>query len=156
MSGSARREEFKDHLRGADVVSVAPRTRCPACSASVPLNAHWCSLCHVDLRSKPEPTSVGAVLGRHGPSERDGIPLAVTSPHPQEISSADDRHDTDQDLDLLAATMLTRLAVDEPRTRLFDPADAPGGKWGFAAAAFAAVVVVLLVVYTVLGFVFGR
>jgi hypothetical protein len=39
---------------------------------------------------------------------------------------------------------------------MLDPDDAPGGKWGMAAAGTAAVIVALLIVYTVLGFFIGR
>ena len=31
------------------------QTRCPSCSAAIPANAAWCSLCHADLRA-PAPT----------------------------------------------------------------------------------------------------
>jgi hypothetical protein len=37
-----------------------------------------------------------------------------------------------------------------------DPEAAPGGKWGMAAAGTAAVVVVLLILYTLLGLFIGR
>ncbi len=41
--------------------------------------------------------------------------------------------------------MLTRLELAEPRTRLLDPDDIPGGKWGIVAAGTVAVIVVLLI-----------
>jgi len=73
-----------------------------------------------------------------------------------QLNESDHRDEPTEDIDVLAAQMLSRLAEDEPRTRLFDPSDAPGGKWGFSAAALTAVLLVLLVVYTILGFIFGR
>jgi hypothetical protein len=37
-------------------MTTAPRaTACPACGASVRVDAPWCSLCHADLRPAPEP-----------------------------------------------------------------------------------------------------
>jgi hypothetical protein len=34
---------------------VPIQTRCPSCSAAIPTNAAWCSLCHSDLRPRPAP-----------------------------------------------------------------------------------------------------
>jgi hypothetical protein len=34
---------------------VAITSRCPSCAAAVPSGAAWCSLCHADLRPKPQP-----------------------------------------------------------------------------------------------------
>lgn len=53
-----------------------------------------------------------------------------------------------------AEQVLAQLREAEPG--LIDPETAPGGKWGMAAAGTAAVIVVLLLVYTLLGFVIGR
>lgn len=46
----------------ADDWAVTSRTRCPNCSASLPLDAVWCSLCHADLRPAPEPAAQYAVV----------------------------------------------------------------------------------------------
>jgi len=53
-----------------------------------------------------------------------------------------------------AQQVLTELRHAEPG--LMDPQTAPGGKWGMAAIGTTGVIVVLLVVYTLLGFVIGR
>ena len=55
---------------------------------------------------------------------------------------------------LWAEQVLTELRKAEPG--LLDPQTAPGGKWGMAAIGTTGVVVVLLIVYTLLGFVVGR
>ncbi|MCA0328401.1 MAG: hypothetical protein LCI03_00695 [Actinobacteria bacterium] len=34
---------------------MAITSRCPSCAAAVPNGAAWCSLCHADLRPKPQP-----------------------------------------------------------------------------------------------------
>jgi hypothetical protein len=39
---------------------VPIQTRCPSCSAAVPANAAWCSLCHADLRHRDEPRAATA------------------------------------------------------------------------------------------------
>jgi hypothetical protein len=39
---------------------VPIQTRCPSCSAAVPANAAWCSLCHADLRHRDEPLTAAA------------------------------------------------------------------------------------------------
>jgi len=62
---------------------------------------------------------------------------------PEEVAAAADR-------------MLDQLAVTTPRPRLLDPDDLPGGKWGMAAAGTLAVLVVMLVIWTMLGAVFGH
>lgn len=36
------------------------QTRCPSCSAAIPANAAWCSLCHADLRA-PAPVTAADV-----------------------------------------------------------------------------------------------
>jgi len=53
-----------------------------------------------------------------------------------------------------AQQVLSELRHAEPG--LMDPQAAPGGKWGMAAIGTTGVIVVLLVVYTLLGFVIGR
>lgn len=51
--------------------------------------------------------------------------------------------------------MLTQLAVSEPQQRFFDPDELPGGKFVFMAGLGLAIIVVLVVLYTVLGMIFG-
>ena len=53
-----------------------------------------------------------------------------------------------------ANRVLAELRQAEPG--LVDPESAPGGKWGMAAMGTTAVIVVLLLVYTVLGVFIGR
>jgi len=62
---------------------------------------------------------------------------------------------TPDQVEEIADRMLARLAVAEPQARVLDPADLPGGKWGFAAAAGAGVLAVMLLLLTVLGALFG-
>jgi len=53
-----------------------------------------------------------------------------------------------------ANQVLADLRRSEPG--LLDPESAPGGKWGMAAIGTTAVIVALLLVYTLLGAVIGR
>ena len=48
------------------------QTRCPSCSAALPANAAWCSLCHADLRT-PAPVTAVAVdpVGPNEPVDLD-------------------------------------------------------------------------------------
>jgi hypothetical protein len=62
---------------------------------------------------------------------------------------------TAEQVDELADQMLTHLALTEPQPRLLDPDDFPGGRWGLAGAGLVAMIVILLVLYTVLGVLFG-
>lgn len=62
---------------------------------------------------------------------------------------------TPDEVDEIADRFLTRLALSEPRARMLDPQELPGGKWGFAAAATGGVVALLLALYTILGLLFG-
>ena len=100
-------------------------------------------------RSVPRPSvsraSVSRSSGRRaapnpGAAVLDGIELPSGEVTPEEV-------------DALADRMLTRLAVTETRAGVLDPADLPGGKWGFAAAVMAAVVLLLLALSTVVGLV---
>ena len=52
--------------------------------------------------------------------------------------------------------MLARLAITDAGPRIFDPSDAPGGKWGIALAGAAVIVVLVLGLFTFVGLVFGR
>jgi hypothetical protein len=63
---------------------------------------------------------------------------------------------TADEVGLVADQMLTRLAIAEQGRRLPNPANLPGGKWGLAAMGTLGVIALLLVVYTILGLVFGR
>ena len=199
------------------------QTRCPSCSAAIPTNAAWCSLCHSDLRprSAPRPTApaapttiivapvpgtvledtrVGAdstddeledelaPVGRHSreapvdstapatrtaPTARPSRALPSRGKHagsgrrsapPARSGAVLDVADltlavpgdaTPEQVDEIADQMLTHLALVEPQPQLFDPDDFPGGRWGFAGAGLIATIVILLVIYTILGFVLG-
>ena len=61
-----------------------------------------------------------------------------------------------EEVDQIADQMLTRLAVTEERPRFFDPDDLPGGKFVFMAGCGFAVLVLLIVLYTVFGLFLGR
>lgn len=195
------------------------QTRCPSCSAAIPTNAAWCSLCHSDLRPRPAPRAAApavpativvapvpgtvlqevrpeseapvydldeddepAPLGRH--ARQDPAP-AAEAPRPSRALPPRGKHAgsrrgpapvrrpapsalalddlelpapgaaTADQVDELADQMLTRLAMTEPQPRLFDPDDFPGGRWGLAGAGLIAMIVILLVLYTILGVVFG-
>ena len=58
---------------------------------------------------------------------------------------------TPEQVEALAAQMLSRLSVTEPQSRVLDPDELPGGKWGFAAACGLGFLVLILVLGTVLG-----
>ena len=62
---------------------------------------------------------------------------------------------TPEQVDVVAEQMLTRLKLSEPPSRLLDPNDLPGGKWAIMGAGTLVVILALLVVYTLLGLVFG-
>lgn len=196
------------------------QTRCPSCSAAIPTNAAWCSLCHSDLRPRPAPrpaapvapTTIvvapvpGSVLQETRPEaeeihdldldEDDDVPVGRHSRHAPAPAAPESRPSralpprgkhagsgrrssppartgtsaaldladlelpaagdaTPEQVDELADQMLTRLAITEPRATLLDPDDFPGGKWGLAGAGLVAMIVILLVLYTILGVVFG-
>ena len=54
----------------------------------------------------------------------------------------------------VADMMLARLAMTEPKSRMLNPSDLPGGKWGVVIAGGATVLCVMLILFTVLGSVF--
>lgn len=200
------------------------QTRCPSCSAAIPTNAAWCSLCHSDLRPRPAPRAAApaaaptivvapvpgnvlqeerpqpqvhdlglgdeldldldddpAPVGRHSRQEPQ---LADEAPRPSRALPPRGKHAgsrrapvaarrtsvptlaldelelpageaTPEQVDELAEQMLTHLALTEPQPRLLDPDDFPGGRWGLAGAGLVAMIVILLVLYTVLGVIFG-
>lgn len=177
-------------------------TRCPACGATVPENAGWCSLCHADLRPEPAPAPrvapasdvvpgaqamAGDVAvpasGRHRRQDDvDDEPAPAPAPRrsrSRASSGGSGRHaaggrrtsrgeaaviaegygalqsatadqtphvpDSErEEVERLADSMLSRLAVAESRESLFDPDEVPGGRWGFAAAAAGVITLVLL------------
>ncbi len=89
--------------------------------------------------------------GRHSAdSPRQQLEPAVASAEPPATPDPQIPLETQQ----WADQVLTELRHAEPA--MLDPDDAPGGKWGMAAAGTAAVIVALLIVYTVLGFFIGR
>lgn len=62
---------------------------------------------------------------------------------------------TPDEVDEIADRMIARLAMAEPKSRVLDPSDLPGGKWVFAAVAGTAVVGVMLLLFTLLGALLG-
>jgi hypothetical protein len=58
---------------------------------------------------------------------------------------------TPEQVEAIAEQMLSRLSVTEPQSRVLDPSELPGGKWGLAAACGLGFFVILLVLGTVLG-----
>jgi hypothetical protein len=203
---------------------VPIQTRCPSCSAAIPTNAAWCSLCHSDLRPRPAPRAAapaaaativvapvpGTVLqevrpeseapvheldheldldldddpapvgrhsrqeptssepaprpsralpprGKHAGSRRAPAPARRTSVPTLALDELElpAGEATAEQVDELADQMLTHLALTEPQPRLLDPDDFPGGRWGLAGAGLVAMIVILLVLYTVLGVIFG-
>ncbi len=96
--------------------------------------------------SRPEPRSTARSGGRR--SRSSGVDLV------DELVVPDDA--TPEEVEAVADRMLDRLAIATPRPHLLDPGDLPGGKWGVAAAGTLAVILVLLVLYTILGFIVGR
>jgi hypothetical protein len=92
-------------------------------------------------------------LGRSGPGRRSRTTGTVMDLEGVQIPTGDQV--TAEQVDLVAEQMLTRLKLSEPQSRFLDPDDVPGGKWGIVAAGTVTVIVALLVVYTVLGLVFG-
>ncbi len=213
------------------------QTRCPSCTAAVPSNAAWCSLCHADLRPRRDPVRLAATVvpGGSSPSASASFasPSSMTSSasltHAPDTSGAEEaqatmllddprptgRHSSDpafsrpeveaaalapalpaapaqvrsavprgrhaagrasapsaapvegielpadgqatpEEVEALAAQMLSRLAIHDPRPHVFDPAEMPGGKWGFAAACTLGIVVVLAVFGALIGLVANR
>ena len=63
---------------------------------------------------------------------------------------------TADQVDALAEQMLHQLAATEPRDRLLDPRQLPGGVWAFSAACALGAVVLFVIVATVLGLVLNR
>ena len=63
---------------------------------------------------------------------------------------------TPDQVDALAEQMLHRLAATEPRDRLLDPRQLPGGVWAFSAACALGAVVLFVIVANVLGLFLNR
>jgi len=120
-----------------------------------------------DLQPEPLPVPApalrlpGSSSGRHargrGPAPRSRArSQAPTLPlEPLELD-LDGRPLAPEEVDQIADQMLTRLAVTEERPRFFDPDDLPGGKFVFMAGCGFAVLVLLIVLYTVFGLFLGR
>jgi hypothetical protein len=73
---------------------------------------------------------------------------------PLEIPAAAEA--TPEQVDAIAEQMLTRLAIDEPRSKLVNPDDLPGGKWGVIVGGMAAVIAGLILLSVVLNFLTNR
>jgi hypothetical protein len=89
--------------------------------------------------------------GRHAAGRRPAPPrrrerAAVILDEPLDLGDV-----APEDVDEVAEKMLSRLAATEERTRFLNPDDLPGGKAVFIAGAAFAVLVVLIVLYTILG-----
>jgi hypothetical protein len=108
----------------------------------------------------PRPSRALPPRGKHaGSARRTSTPrprpdLAAALPLDELVLPADGTA-TPEQVDELADQMLTHLALTEPQPRLLDPDDFPGGRWGLAAAGLVAMIVILLVLYTVLGVILG-
>jgi len=63
---------------------------------------------------------------------------------------------TPDQVDALADQMLHRLAATEPRDRLLDPRQLPGGVWAFSAACALGAVVLFVIVANLLGLFLNR
>jgi hypothetical protein len=63
---------------------------------------------------------------------------------------------TQDQVDALAEQMLHRLAATEPRDRLLDPRQLPGGVWAFSAACALGAVVLFVIVANILGLFLNR
>lgn len=102
----------------------------------------------VGRREAPRREPVGRREARRGTQTMDpslvleGIDIPDGEASPDEVEEMADR-------------MLARLAMAEPKSRVLDPSDLPGGKWAFAAAAGTAVVAVMLLLFTILGALLG-
>jgi hypothetical protein len=99
-------------------------------------------------RSRARTSSAGGG-GRHASSGRrvsrseaallsegyslQGTTIADTAPDPER-----------EEVERLADSMLSRLAVAEQSEALFDPSEVPGGRWGFAAAMAGVLILVIL------------
>ena len=70
------------------------------------------------------------------------------------LPAADDA--TRDEVDAIAEQMLSRLAVSEPRSRMLNPEELPGGKWAFMGAGAGIILVLFLVVSVVITLVTNR
>ncbi len=109
-------------------------------------------------RGDEEPVAAPAprpASGRHAAGRRPAPPrrrerTAVILDEPLDLGDV-----APEDVDEVAEKMLSRLAAAEERTRFLNPDDLPGGKAVFIAGAAFAVLVVLIVLYTILGAILG-
>ena len=110
---------------------------------------------------EPAPAYVPPASGRHArgrgpaPRTRERRPAAILPLEPLELD-LDGRPLAPEEVDEIADQMLDRLAVTEERPRFFDPEELPGGKFVFMAGCGFAVLVLLVVMYTVLGLFLNR
>lgn len=104
----------------------------------------------------PPPASGRHARGR-GPAPRTRArrPVPTLPLEPLELD-LDGRPLAPEEVDQIADQMLDRLAVTEERPRFFDPEELPGGKFVFMAGCGFAVLVLLVVMYTVLGLFLNR
>ncbi len=104
----------------------------------------------------PPPSSGRHARGR-GPAPRTSArrPARTLPLEPLELD-LDGRPLAPEEVDQIADQMLDRLAVTEERPRFFDPEELPGGKFVFMAGCGFAVLVLLVVMYTVLGLFLNR
>jgi hypothetical protein len=70
------------------------------------------------------------------------------------LPTADDA--TREEVDAIAEQMLSRLAVSEPRSRMLNPEELPGGKWAFMGAGAGIILVLFLVVSVVITLITNR
>jgi hypothetical protein len=107
-------------------------------------------------------TSSGGGSGRHAagrrPSRTEAAVLAEGyAVHASTMGTAPVVPDAErEEVERLADSMLSRLAVVESSETLFDPREVPGGRWGFAAAVALVITVVLLLGSVIINLVVNR
>ncbi|MFN8158090.1 MAG: hypothetical protein U0R68_11775 [Candidatus Nanopelagicales bacterium] len=116
----------------------------------------------LDLEPAPAPapppvraTSGGRHARGRASARRSRPTVTAASLAPIEPLDLEGRELAPEEVDEIADQMLTQLAVSEPQQRFFDPDELPGGKFVFMAGLGLAIIVVLVVLYTVLGMIFG-
>jgi len=87
--------------------------RCPSCSARVRPQEQWCSLCHTDLRARPEPAPVGPALDQTVERHHDAGPTAGLGAGPDAGAQAPAATRDGRSPEAVADEMLARLAASE-------------------------------------------
>jgi hypothetical protein len=110
----------------------------------------------VEPAPEPAPAPLPRSGGRHArgrstPSRARSRAVARPAVPFEPLDLDLDRELAPEEVEQIADQMLDQLAVSEVRPRFFDPDEIPGGKFVFMAVLGLAVVVVLVVLYTVLG-----